>query len=193
MVDYHDTEWGVPVHDDRRLFECLVLEGAQAGLSWLTVLRKREGYRRAFASFDVERVARFTPARVERLLLNPAIVRNRAKIEATIRNARAFLTVQAEFGSFAAYQWRFVNGQPIQNGVRTRQDIVARSVVSDALSNDLKQRAFSFVGSTIVYAHMQAVGMVNDHAFDCFRHEPLLQKIRGQRARSTARFDGAGQ
>jgi DNA-3-methyladenine glycosylase I len=176
MIEYHDTEWGVPVHDDRRLFEFLILEGAQAGLSWSTILRKRAAYQRAFASFDVERVARFTQPRLEKLLLDPGIVRNRLKIEATVKNARAFLRVQEEFGSFAKYQWRFVDGKPIQGGIRTRQDIVPRTEVSDAFSKDLKKRGFSFVGSTIMYAHMQAVGMVNDHVFDCFRHAKLAEK-----------------
>jgi DNA-3-methyladenine glycosylase I len=176
MIEYHDTEWGVPVHDDRRLFEFLILEGAQAGLSWSTILRKREAYRRAFANFEVERVARFTQAKLENLLLDPGIVRNRLKIESTVKNARAFMRVQEEFGSFDDYQWRFVDGKPIQGGVRTRQDIVARTSVSDAFSKDLKKRAFSFVGSTIMYAHMQAVGMVNDHAFECFRHAKLAEK-----------------
>ncbi|HEY0464346.1 MAG TPA: DNA-3-methyladenine glycosylase I [Polyangiaceae bacterium] len=178
MIAYHDTEWGVPVHDDRVLFEFLTLEGAQAGLSWLTVLRKREAYRAAFAQFDVERVARFTPQRIERLTLDPGIVRNRLKLESTVKNARAFLKVQEEFGSFAAYQWRFVNGVPLQNAVRVRKDIPARTAVSDAFSKDLKKRGFSFVGSTIMYAHMQAVGMVNDHWLDCFRFQKLAKKIR---------------
>ncbi len=177
MIAYHDTEWGVPVHDDRVLFEFLTLEGAQAGLSWLTVLRKREAYRAAFANFDVQRVARFTPQRIERLMQNPAIVRNRLKLESTVKNARAFLKVQEEFGSFAAYQWRFVDGAPLQGAVRVRTDIPARTAVSDAFSKDLKKRGFSFVGSTIMYAHMQAVGMVNDHWLDCFRAQKLTRKV----------------
>ena len=176
MIAYHDTEWGVPVHDDRLLFEFLTLEGAQAGLSWLTVLRKREAYRAAFADFDVQRVARFTPQRIERLMLDPGIVRNRLKLESTVKNARAFLKVQAEFGSFARYQWRFVDGVPLQGAVRARHDIPARTAVSDALSKDLKKRGFSFVGSTIMYAHMQAVGMVNDHWLDCFRSRSLVRR-----------------
>lgn len=176
MTAYHDREWGVPVHDDRVLFEFLTLEGAQAGLSWLTVLRKREAYRAAFAEFDVQRVARFTPQRVERLMLDPGIVRNRLKLESTVKNARAFLAVQAEFGSFAAYQWRFVDGVPLQNAVRTRADVPARTAISDAFSKDLKKRGFSFVGSTIIYAHMQAVGMVNDHWLECFRAHKLSGK-----------------
>jgi DNA-3-methyladenine glycosylase I len=172
-VEYHDREWGVPVHDDRKLFEFLVLEGAQAGLSWITVLRKREAYRSAFAEFDPERVARFDARRVERLLANPGIVRNRLKVESAVKNARAFLAVQEEFGSFSAYQWRFVDGKPIKNGFRTREEVPARTALSDAMSKDLRARGFSFVGSTIVYAHMQAVGMVDDHLVDCFRHAEL--------------------
>ncbi|HYP99486.1 MAG TPA: DNA-3-methyladenine glycosylase I [Polyangiaceae bacterium] len=176
MIAYHDREWGVPVFDDRVLFEFLTLEGAQAGLSWLTVLRKRDAYRAAFAGFDVERVARFTQPRIERLMLDPGIVRNRLKLESTVKNARAFLKVQEEFGSFADYQWRFVDGAPLQNAVRTRKDVPARTPVSDAFSKDLRKRGFSFVGSTIVYAHMQAVGMVNDHWLDCFRATKLAGK-----------------
>ncbi len=183
MIAYHDTEWGVPVHDDRRLFEFLTLEGAQAGLSWLTVLRKREAYRGAFADFDVQRVARFTPQRVERLMQDPGIVRNRLKLESTVKNARAFLKVQEQFNSFAEYQWRFVDGVPLQSGVRARTDIPARTAVSDALSKDLKKRGFSFVGSTIMYAHMQAVGMVNDHWLACFRSQKLAGKVTKARAR----------
>jgi len=168
-IRYHDSEWGVPVHDDRTLFEFLVLEGAQAGLSWLTILRKREAYREAFDHFDAERVARFAPRKVESLLKNEGIVRNRLKIESAIRNARAFLAVQEEAGSFDAYQWRFVDGKPRQNRPRTLKDIPAHTPISDAFSADLKRRGFSFVGSTIMYAHMQAVGMVNDHVVNCFR------------------------
>jgi DNA-3-methyladenine glycosylase I len=175
-VKYHDTEWGVPVHDDRVLFEFLLLEGAQAGLSWITILRKREAYRRAFADFDPERVARFTPKKLERLMLDPGIVRNRLKIESAVKNARAFLQVQEEFGSFDKYQWGFVGGVPIQGGIRSSKDIVPRTDVSDALSKDLKKRGFNFVGSTIMYAHMQAVGMVNDHVMDCFRYRALAGK-----------------
>jgi len=182
MIAYHDTEWGVPVFDDSVLFEFLTLEGAQAGLSWLTVLRKRKAYRAAFAGFDVERVARFTPQRIERLLTNPAIVRNRLKLESTVKNARAFLKVQEEFGSFSEYQWRFVNGVPVQNLVRKRADVPARTPTSDAFSKDLQKRGFSFVGSTIVYAHMQAVGMVNDHWAECFRHAKLAGKTAKPRA-----------
>ena len=176
MIAYHDREWGVPVHDDRVLFEFLTLEGAQAGLSWLTVLRKREAYRTAFADFDVERVARFTPQRIERLMQNPGIVRNRLKLDSTVKNARAFLRVQEQFGSFSEYQWRFVDGVPLQGAVRVREDVPARSAVSDAFSKDLKKRGFSFVGSTIIYAHMQAVGMVNDHWLACVRAAKLAGK-----------------
>jgi len=182
MIAYHDTEWGVPVYDDRVLFEFLTLEGAQAGLSWLTVLRKREAYRAAFVDFDVERVARFSPQRIERLMQDPRIVRNRLKLESTVKNARAFLKIQAEFGSFARYQWRFVDGVPLQSAVRVRQDVPARTAVSDALSKDLQKRGFSFVGSTIMYAHMQAVGMVNDHWLECFRAQKLARKTARSRA-----------
>jgi DNA-3-methyladenine glycosylase I len=169
-VRYHDDEWGVPVHDDRTLFEFLTLEAAQAGLSWITILRKREGYRRAFAGFDAAKVARFTPAKIEKLLLDPSIVRNRLKVEAAVNNARRFLAVQEEFGSFDAYIWRFVDGQPIVNRWKTMKQLPATSRASDALSKDLKQRGFKFVGSTVIYAHMQATGMVNDHLVSCFRH-----------------------
>jgi len=172
-VAYHDEEWGVPVHDDRVLFEFLVLEGAQAGLSWITILRKREAYRRAFAGFDPAKVAKFDKRKVASLLRDEGIVRNRLKIESAIKNARAFLAVQKEFGSFDAYQWQFVGGRPIKNRRRTIKDIPARIAESDAFSKDLKRRGFSFVGSTIMYAHMQAVGMVDDHVVTCFRHRPL--------------------
>jgi DNA-3-methyladenine glycosylase I len=168
-LDYHDREWGVPVHDDRLLFEFLILEGAQAGLSWITILRKRPAYRLAFAGFDPEVVARFDSAKVAELLANPGIVRNRLKVESAITNARAFLAVQEEFGSFDAYQWGFVDGQPVRNAWKSLREIPASTPVSDALSRDLKKRGFRFVGSTICYAHMQAVGMVNDHTVDCFR------------------------
>jgi DNA-3-methyladenine glycosylase I len=171
MVAYHDAEWGVPVHDDRRQFEFLTLESAQAGLSWLVVLRKREAYRRAFAEFDPDKVARFTAKRIERLVNDPGIIRNRLKIVAAIENARRFLDVQEEFGSFDQYIWRFVGGRPIQNRIARMKDLPATSKESDALSKDLKQRGFKFVGSTIIYAHMQAVGMVNDHLVTCFRHK----------------------
>jgi DNA-3-methyladenine glycosylase I len=173
MVQYHDLEWGVPVHDDRKHFEFLVLEAAQAGLSWSTVLNKREGYRRAFSQFDPAKVARYTDARVEKLTLDPAIIRNRMKIKAAIQNARALLAVQKELGSFDAYCWQFVDGKPKLNRRKGMRDIPATSPESDAFSKDLKRRGFSFVGSTIVYAHMQAVGMVNDHLVDCFRYEEI--------------------
>jgi DNA-3-methyladenine glycosylase I len=172
---YHDEEWGVPVHDDRRLFEFLILEGAQAGLSWLTILRKREHYREAYAGFAPERVARFDARRQARLLNNPGIVRNRLKIGAAVTNARAFLGVQREFGSFDAYVWKFVGGRPIRNHRRSLKEIPATTPESDALSKDLKRRGFRFVGSTICYAFMQATGMVNDHLVHCFRHRELAR------------------
>jgi DNA-3-methyladenine glycosylase I len=168
-VRYHDEEWGVPSHDDRHLFEMLVLEGAQAGLSWITILRKRESYREAFAGFDAARVARFTPARVERLLGNPGIVRNRLKIEGTVRSARAFLETQDAFGSFDRYIWQFVGGAPVVNRPRTLKDVPPKTAASDAMSRDLRKRGFTFVGSTICYAFMQATGMVDDHVAGCFR------------------------
>jgi len=168
-ISYHDKEWGVPVHDDRLLFEFLILEGAQAGLSWETILKKRDAYRKAFDNFDPQRVARYSPARVEKLLKNAGIVRNRLKIESTVDNAKAFLRVQKEFGSFDAYVWSFVDGKPCPNRWKTLRDIPATSAESDALSKDLKRRGFHFVGSTIIYAFMQAVGMVDDHTMDCFR------------------------
>lgn len=174
-VAYHDTEWGVPVHDDRKLFEFLILEGAQAGLSWITILRKREAYREAFAEFEPEKVARFTERKIESLLLNPGIVRNRLKVGSAVSNARAFLELQEEFGSFDAYQWRFVDGQPIRHQYRTLREIPPTSKESDAFSRDLKKRGFRFVGSTIMYAHMQAVGMVNDHVLGCFRHREVVR------------------
>ena len=170
-VQYHDNEWGVPVWDDETLFEFLILEGAQAGLSWITVLRKREAYRKLFADFDANKVARFTDARLEKLLLNPAIIRNRLKVFGARKNARAFLEVQAEKGSFANYIWDFVDGQAIQNNWKSMSQVPATSPVSDAISKDMKKRGFTFVGSTIMYAHMQATGMVNDHTTDCFRHK----------------------
>ncbi len=172
-ADYHDREWGVPVHDERQLFEFLILEGAQAGLSWITILKKRENYRAAFAGFDPQVVARYGAREVTRLMGDAGIVRNRAKIESTIGNARAFLAVQEEFGSFDRYAWRFVDGKPIQNRWRTLAQLPARTAESDAFSKDLKQRGFKFVGSTIIYAHMQATGMVNDHLVSCPRHADL--------------------
>jgi DNA-3-methyladenine glycosylase I len=172
-VAYHDTEWGVPEHDDRRLFEFLLLEGAQAGLSWLTILRKREHYRRAFAGFDPARVARFGARQIAPLMDDEGIVRNRLKIESAVRNARVFLDVQAEFGSFDAYLWRFVDGAPRQNRWRRMTQVPASSPQSDAMSKDLKRRGFNFVGSTICYAFMQAVGMVNDHLVGCYRWQEV--------------------
>ena len=173
MLEYHDREWGVPVHDDRKHFEFLVLEAAQAGLSWSIVLKKREGYRRAFSEFDPEKVARYTEKRIQKLTLNPAIIRNRMKIEAAIRNARALLKIQEELGSFDAYCWRFVDGRPKLNRWKAMREIPATSSESDAFSKDLKHRGFSFVGSTVIYAHMQAIGMVNDHLVDCFRYREI--------------------
>jgi DNA-3-methyladenine glycosylase I len=172
-IEYHDTEWGVPVHDDRRLFEFLVLEGAQAGLSWSTILKKRANYRKAFADFDPARVARFTPAHVERLLKDPGIVRHRQKVQSTVTNARAFLDVQREFGSFDKYVWQFVSRAPKMENRRSLKEVPARTLESDEMSKDLKRRGFSFVGSTICYAFMQAVGMVNDHLVTCFRHSEV--------------------
>ena len=177
-IAYHDVEWGVPVHDDRILFEFLTLEGAQAGLSWETILKKREEYRTAFAGFDPARVARFTPAKIERLLQNPGIVRNRLKINSTVSNARAFLAVQSDFGSFDAYLWGVVGGTPRVNRWRSLQQVPARTAESDALSRDLLHRGFRFVGSTICYAFMQAVGIVNDHTVDCFRFTRVGRSFR---------------
>lgn len=177
-VAYHDTEWGVPVHDDRRLFEFLILEGAQAGLSWITILKKREAYRRAFAGFEAAKVARYGPRQVERLLADAGIVRNRLKIEAAINNAQRFLEVQEEFGSFDEYVWRFVDGRPVENRWKTLKQVPASTPESDALSRDLKARGFKFVGSTICYAHMQATGMVNDHLVGCFRHAEVVRPQR---------------
>jgi DNA-3-methyladenine glycosylase I len=175
-IAYHDAEWGVPVHDDQVLFEFLILEGAQAGLSWETILRKRARYRQVFEGFDPIRVSRFTARRVAKLLTDPGIVRNRLKIESAISNARAFLEVSREFGSFDAYVWRFVNGRPTLNRRRSLREVPARTSESDALSKDLLQRGFRFVGSTICYAFMQAVGMVNDHTLDCFRYRALSSR-----------------
>ncbi|MDY0270003.1 DNA-3-methyladenine glycosylase I [Trichloromonas sp.] len=174
-VDYHDLEWGVPIRDDRLLFEFLVHEGAQAGLSWLTILRKRENYRRAFHGFDAQRVASYSTAEVERLLADPGIVRNRLKVDAAVKNARGVLAIQEEFGSFADFLWRYVDHRPRRNAWRTLAEVPALSEVSDRLSRDLKQRGFGFVGSTICYAFMQAVGMVNDHLVDCFRYAELQE------------------
>ncbi|MBX2944620.1 MAG: DNA-3-methyladenine glycosylase I [Cyclobacteriaceae bacterium] len=169
-IEYHDTEWGVPVHDDRTHFEFLILEGAQAGLSWSTILKKREGYRKAFADFDPEKVARFTEKRLEKILLDPGIVRNRLKVYAAVNNAKRFLEVQKEFGSFSNYIWRFVDEKPIINKWKSLRQVPATTKESDALSKDLLKRGFKFVGSTVMYAHMQACGLVNDHLVDCWRY-----------------------
>ncbi len=177
-VDYHDREWGVPLHDDRALFEMLVLEGAQAGLSWITILRRREQYRRAFAGFEPRKVARFTPDRIARLLLDPGIIRNRLKVASAVNNAKRFLAIQKEFGSFDAYIWRFVDGRPLVNRWKSLKEVPPRTAESDQMSRDLKSRGFTFVGSTICYAHMQATGMVNDHLVDCFRYEPCAALAR---------------
>ncbi len=186
-VAYHDTEWGVPVHDDLRLFEFLILEGAQAGLSWYTVLRKRDNYRIAFDRFDPEKVAEYGERKVQELLANPGIIRNKAKILASINNARSFLKVQEAFGSFAAYIWRFVDGKPIVHQLRTLGDYPATSPESDAMSKDLRQRGFQFVGSTICYAHMQATGMVNDHTITCTRRQEILKGYGTSSARTRLR------
>jgi DNA-3-methyladenine glycosylase I len=178
LADYHDVEWGVPVHDDRRLFELLILEGAQAGLTWLTVLKKREGYRKAFGGFDPVKVARYGAKEARRLLADPGIVRNRLKIKAAVENARAFLEVQKEFGSFDAHIWGFVGGRTIRNRRTSLRQIPATTPESDAMSKDLTKRGFKFVGSTICYAYMQTVGMVNDHQADCFRYDSVAPKAR---------------
>lgn len=170
---YHDLEWGVPVHDDRKLFEFLILEGAQAGLSWSTILNKRESYRNAFEGFDPQKVVRFTPARIQKMLKDPGIVRNRLKVESAVSNAHAFLKIRDEFGSFDRYIWDFVDGEPVQNAWKSLKQVPATTETSDRLSKDLKKRGFRFVGSTIMYAHMQATGMVNDHLVTCFRHAEL--------------------
>lgn len=180
-IRYHDEEWGVPVSDDRKLFEFLILEGAQAGLSWSTVLNKRDGYRKQFADFDPEKVARFTPKRLARILTDPGIIRNRLKVESTVLNARGFLAIQEQYGSFARYYWDYVDGTPVQYRRRNLKAVPARSKVSDMMSKDLKKRGFKFVGSTILYAHMQAMGMVNDHTVNCFRHAECAEL--GQRFR----------
>jgi DNA-3-methyladenine glycosylase I len=172
-VRYHDEEWGVPVHDDRLLFEFIILEGAQAGLSWRTVLNKRNNYRAAFDNFDAEKIARYNEAKVAKLLNNEGIIRNKLKVRSAVLNAKAFLKVRDEFGSFDRYMWRFVDGRPIINHLKSMKDIPAKTKISDALSKDLLQRGFKFVGSTICYAHMQAIGMVNDHLVTCFRHKEL--------------------
>lgn len=172
-IKYHDEEWGVPVHDDRKHFEFLILEGAQAGLSWATILKKRDGYRKNFADFDPVKVARFTEKKLEKILQDPGIIRNKLKVYAAVNNAKRFLAVQKEFGSFDNYIWSFVDGKPIVNKKRSLKEAVATTKESDALSKDLIKRGFKFVGSTVIYAHMQACGLVNDHLVDCFRYEPL--------------------
>lgn len=172
-IPYHDTEWGVPVHDDRSLFEFLILEGAQAGLSWDTILRKREAYRAAFDNFDAAKVARYSDAKCAKLMVNEGIIRNRLKIASAVRNAKAFLAVQKEFGSFDKYIWGFVGGKPLDNKLKNHGDVPSKTEISDALSKDLKKRGFNFVGSTIMYAFMQATGMVNDHLTTCFRYKEV--------------------
>jgi DNA-3-methyladenine glycosylase I len=174
-IRYHDEEWGVPVHDDRKLFEFLILEGAQAGLSWLTILKRREHYRRAFDGFDPDTVARYGPDKIAALLADAGIIRNRLKIHAAVANARSFLAIQEAFGSFDAYIWRFVDGKPVQNAWPSMSQMPATTPAAEALSKDLKRRGFTFVGPTIVYAHMQATGMVNDHTADCFRHPEVAR------------------
>ncbi len=177
-VKYHDEEWGVPVYDDKIHFEFLILEGAQAGLSWSTVLKKRDGYRQAFADFDVDKVAAFSPAQIEALITNPGIIRNKLKIAAAVNNAQRFKEVQTEFGSFNKYIWGFVDNEPVINVWKSSGEVPATSEASDALSKDLKKRGFKFVGSTIIYAHMQATGLINDHYIDCFRHEEVKEYIK---------------
>lgn len=175
-VKYHDEEWGIPVHDDRSHFEMLILEGAQAGLSWITILRKRENYRKAFDNFDVIKVAKYTDEKIEKLLQNPGIIRNKLKVRAAVTNAKAFIEIQKEFGSFDNYIWQFVNNKPIINKWKKMSELPATSIESDILSKDLKKRGFKFVGSTIIYAHMQAIGMVNDHTIDCYRYRATKVK-----------------
>lgn len=177
-VKYHDEEWGVPVFDDKKMFEFLVLESAQAGLSWYTILKRRDGYRKAFAEFEVGKVAKFDDEKVESLVNNPDIIRNRAKIKAAISNAKLFIEIQKEFGSFCNYFWKFVNNKPVVNKVRTLEDYPATSEVSDTLSKDMKQRGFKFFGSTICYAHLQASGLVNDHSEDCFRKQQIIDNYK---------------
>ena len=173
-IQYHDTEWGVPVHDDYVLFEFLILEGAQAGLSWITILKKREGYRQAFANFDFEKVASFPESKIEELARDPSIVRNRLKIKSAIKNANAFIKIRQEFGSFDKYLWSYVDNKPIVNQFKSMSEVPASTPLSDLISKDLKKRGFSFVGTTIIYAYMQAVGIVNDHTMDCFRYSELI-------------------
>lgn len=178
-MKYHDEEWGLPVHEDKKLFEFLILEGAQAGLSWITILKRREGYRKAYSDFEVEKIARYSKKKIESLLQDPGIIRNRLKVEASISNARLFLKIQEEFGSFDNYSWRFVDGKPIINQLKKLSEMRPTSKESDQFSKDLKERGFKFVGSTIIYSHMQAVGMVNDHLVDCFRYRQLIGKNKG--------------
>lgn len=185
--EYHDKEWGTPVHSDRRLFEMLLLEGAQAGLSWITILKKRENYRKTFDDFDPEKIAKYAEGRIKQLLKDEGIVRNRLKVEAFVANARAFLTVQREFGTFDAYIWQFVQGAPRQNARKTLKDIPATTPESDAMSKDLKARGFKFVGSTICYAFMQAVGLVNDHTISCFRHRQVAKRQRTRKELAASR------
>lgn len=180
-VAYHDEEWGVPVCDDQKQFEFLVLESAQAGLSWSTVLNRRDGYRRAFAEFDAAKVARFTPRRIEKLLTDPGIIRNRMKVTAAVSNAKCFLEIQKEFGSFCRYIWDYVDGKPAQNRWRSQDDVPATSAISDALAKDMKRRGFKFVGSTILYAHLQATGLINDHLLSCFRYTECARLAKGVR------------
>lgn len=177
MIEYHDKEWGNPMHSDRQHYEFLVLEAAQAGLSWLTILKRREGYRKAFADFDPKKVAQFDQRKIEKLLLDPGIIRNRLKVESAVHNAKLFLEVQKEFGTFDAYFWSFVGGKPIRNKWKTSKQIPATTKISDALSKDLKKRGFKFVGSTVLYAHMQAAGLVNDHLTTCFRYKEVQRKV----------------
>jgi len=178
MIEYHDTEWGVPVHDDRKLFEFLVLDAFQAGLSWSTILKKRENFRKAFDNFEPKRIAQYDAAKIGELLNDAGIIRNKAKVSATVKNARAFLEVQKEFGTFDAYIWRFAGGSPIINKWKTMAEIPAKTAAAEAMSNDLKKRGFSFVGPTICYAFMQAAGMVNDHVVDCFRYAEINSLVR---------------
>jgi DNA-3-methyladenine glycosylase I len=180
MIEYHDNEWGVPVHDDRKHFEFIVLDGAQAGLSWQTVLRKREAYRKAFDDFDFAKVARYGDKKIAELLENPGIIRNKLKVNSAVKNARAFLEVRKEFGTFDVYIWQFVDGKTIHNTWKSMKEIPARTSESDAMSNDMKKRGFNFVGSTICYAYMQATGMVNDHTTECFRHKELKRNSRNK-------------
>jgi DNA-3-methyladenine glycosylase I len=180
MIEYHDSEWGVPVHDDQKHFEMIVLDGAQAGLSWQTVLRKREAYRKAFDNFDFGKVARYNEKKIAELLNNPGIIRNRLKVNSAVKNAKAFLAVRGEFGTFDKYIWQFVGGSPIHNSWKSLKELPAKTTISDAMSTDMKKKGFSFVGSTICYAYMQAAGMVNDHTTECFRHKELKRKHRNR-------------